>query len=99
MKIRLILTLLVASACYADKVYITSTGTWGGVATDGSNITVECIGGGGGGTGGNGNNTGSGGGGGGYAKKTVAYVSGASVTVTVGAGGTGGGSQGNDGVD
>lgn len=78
------------------KAFITASGTWAGVSTDGSPITVECIGGGGGGHPGD-SNVGTGAGGGAYAVKTVSYVSGASVTVVVGAGGAGGASPANGG--
>ena len=66
------------------KIYLTSGTSWS-VATDGSPITVECIGGGGGGTAGQYSS----GGGAGYAKATVPYVSGASVNYVIGAGGAG----------
>ena len=44
------LFLVCSREAFAAKVFITSGSSWAGVATDGSNITVECIGGGGGGT-------------------------------------------------
>lgn len=90
------------------KVFITSGTTWAGVATDGSNITVECIGGGGGGSNGPrviGQQSGGGGGGGEYRKSVVAYVSGTPVTVQIGQGGAGApatlpdGVLGSDGTD
>lgn len=76
------------------KAFITSSGTFS-IATDGSPITVEVIGGGGGGHDGDGGNVGTGGGGGAYALKTVAYASNASITVVVGSGGA----PNTDGVD
>ena len=65
------------------KVFLVSGTSWAGVETDGSDITVECIGGGGGSADG-----GCAGGGGEYAKKVVAYSSGASVSgIQIGQGG------------
>lgn len=70
------------------KYFITSGTSWPGVLTDGSNITVECIGGGGQGAGGS-NANGSGGGGGEYRSSVVSYISGTSVTgIQIGVGGT-----------
>lgn len=67
------------------KVYITSGTSWAGVATDGTNITIECIGGGGGAENGN-----KGGGGGEYASKSVSYTSESSVSgIQIGQGGKG----------
>jgi PKD repeat protein len=75
-----------------QKIFLTDTSltSWSGVATDGSDITVECIGGGAGA----GKGTGSvatwcAGGGGEYAKKILSYVSGTPVPVHVGKGGLG----------
>ena len=69
------------------KVYITSGTSWAGVATDGSNITVECIGG-GGGSSSAGSVSSGGGGGGAYSKVTVAYSSCAAVNgIQIGQGG------------
>lgn len=73
------------------KVYIVSGTSWAGVATDGNNITVECIGGGGGGNNFNGTVGGGGGGGGEYAKSVLAYVSESEITgIQIGQGGAGG---------
>lgn len=81
------------------KVYITSGTSWAGVATDGSNIVIECIGAGGAGGLGTGNNTtpgGGGGGGGEYAKVTVAYTSESSISgIQIGQGKT----PGNDSTE
>src|SRR5690242_6181647 len=57
--------------------FITSGTSWSGVATDGSNITVEAVGGGGGGVKSTAGaaNVAVGGGGGAYATKTEAYTS------------------------
>jgi hypothetical protein len=64
--------------------FITSGTSWAGASTDGSNITVECIGG--------GASVGNGGGGGGgeYRKGSFAYTPKSSVPVAIGAGGRGG---------
>src|SRR4051812_15067437 len=61
------------------KIFITSGTSWAGVATDGTDIIVECIGAGGGGATAA-SNIGTGGGGGAYAVKTVPYTSNASVS-------------------
>lgn len=83
--------------------YITSGTSWAGATTDGSNITVECIGGGGGGGGGTTSYVKGGGGGGGgeYAKKVVAYTSGSTVNgIQIGQGGNGvTGDSGQDGTE
>lgn len=62
------------------KIFLTSGTSWAGIPTDGSDILVECIGGGGNGSASALGNVGAGGGGGAYAKKTVPYVSGSAVT-------------------
>lgn len=75
------------------KVYITSGTSWAGVATNGGNITVECIGGGGGGGGNQATEAAAcaGGGGGAYASKSVAYTSGSTISgIQIGQGGAGG---------
>ena len=69
-------------------VFITSGTSWGGVVTDGSNITVECIG--AGGSGRDGGSTTVGGGGGEYrALSGIAYTSNTTVNgIQIGVGGT-----------
>lgn len=70
------------------KVFIVSGTSWSGVATDGSNITVEAIGGGGGGTDRNDTKLFYGGGGGEYRTSSVAYTSNTTVNgIQIGAGG------------
>lgn len=79
-----------------QRTFITSGTSWSGVATDGSDITVECIGGGGAGATAA-TNIGTGGGGGAYAIKTVAYASGSSVSgITIGQGGATSSADGTD---
>jgi len=75
--------------------FMTSGTTWS-ANTNGADIVVECIGGGGAGFG-NTSATGGGGGGGEYAKKTVPYTSGATVTgIQIGAGGATAGANGTE---
>lgn len=78
--------------------FLTYPSTSWSANTDGSNITVSCIGGGGGGAGGAGGN---GGGGGEYRASNVAYTSGSSITYSIGTAGSAGpaGGAGGDGGD
>ena len=78
------------------RVYLTSlSDTSWSAATDGSNITVECIGGGGGGAW---TNNRCGGGGGEYRKSVVPYTSGTSIPIQIGYGGYAGNHYSN-GID
>ncbi len=82
----------------AQKIFLTDPNLteWQGVETDGTDITVECIGGGGGGDTLDNRRAG---GGGGYAVKTVSYVSKSTVPVQIGTGGNGAIGGVSDSVD
>ena len=85
--IDLITGYIISDALATSTAYITSGTTWS-ATTDGSNITVECVGGGGGGGGGGTNYGSSGGGGGEYSSSSVAYTSGSTVSgIQIGQGG------------
>jgi hypothetical protein len=79
---------------FLDDVDLT---LWPGIATNGADILVGCIGGGGAGLK-PGTHIPTGGGGGAFASKTVPYVSGTSVSIQIGRGGITNGAAGTDTV-